>query len=913
MKNKFKLWLCIVICFSVTSAGLLPVKADVEPFTISAPVTASGNSVSYEGKANAVLLKGGESSVKWNVNVQESGDYIIGIEYFADEGVTDLEVGLEINGKQALGNDETFFFKRIWEEKGEITKDSNGDEIGRSSEIKKVWCYDTFRKDGDMAFRLEQGANLIEIYSVKGDFAVSELKISKPKHAVEYSDYYASVKDKPVYSGDTIMIQAEAPYEKSDSMIVAKQDRTSPATVPTDPVVVRLNTIGGTSYQQLKQFVTYQVDIKQAGLYNIGLRYAQNFLTGLFTSRRIYIDGEVLFDELNRVEFDYDISWKRAEIGDDEPYLFYLSEGLHTIKLEVTMGNMEQPLDTVTDALKLLNETYRSIIMVTSTSPDLLNDYRLDKTIKNLIPNLEKISGLLGDAQQRIKDMTGYEGADAVLLMEIKHQVESFIKNPETIPERLTDFSDNLSSLGAWVLNIGNQPLQIDYIYLKSPEKRLEKEKDSFFDKLIFEVKAFFGSFLKDYNNIGTTDEAKEKITVWIGSGRDQAQILRKLITESFTPQTGIAVDLNLVQGTLVQATLATNPPDVVLSVGRSEPINLAIRGAVEDLSGFDGFEDITKNYREDAFVPYCFEDGCYAIPETENFFVMFYRKDIFEQLNIEPPQTWEDFYKIIPIIQRSSMNIGLPYTNMDAYSLVSASTGSQNIYTALLYQNQGSYFAEDLKKTMLDTPNALDAFKQWTSFYTKYDFPLYYDFYNRFRTGEMPLGIQLYTMYNLLDTGAPEIANLWDMALIPGVKKEDGSIDRAQGSAGTASIMLSNSDNKKAAFEFLKWWSDAETQTQYGLSLELNMGAAARYNPANLKAFNNMNWSKHESDLIMEQWSYVREIPEIPGGYYLSRNVDNAFKGVVLEGKNPRDQLYTWNLDINNEITRKRQEFNLD
>ena len=73
------------------------------------------------------------------------------------------------------------------------------------------------------------------------------------------------------------------------------------------------------------------------------------------------------------------------------------------------------------------------------------------------------------------------------------------------------------------------------------------------------------------------------------------------------------------------------------------------------------------------------------------------------------------------------------------------------------------------------------------------------------------------------------------------------------------------------------------------------------------------MNWSKQESDLIMEQWSYVRELPEIPGGYYLSRNVDNAFKGVVLEDKNPRDQLYTWNLDINNEITRKRQEFKLD
>ena len=796
MIKKLKALLCFMICCSAVSAGFLVSEAAVSDIEVSLPVLESGSLVTYEGRENVALLKSGESFAMWQVTVQNSGDYVIGMEYYADEGVTDPEVSLSVNGINALENDETFLFKRIWEEKGEITKDRNGDEIGKDSEIKKVWCYDTFRQDEEMFFRLEKGINEIEIGSVNGDLAISAIKVSEPEQPVTYSEYYESVKEEPIYSGDTIMIQAETPYEKSDSMVVAKQDRTSPATIPTDPVTVKLNTIGGTSYQQLKQFITYKVDIEESGLYNIGLRYSQNFLTGLFTSRRVYIDGKVLFDELNRVEFDYDISWQREEIGGDDAYLFYLSKGVHTIKLEVTMGNMAEPLDTVTEALKLLNDTYRSIIMVTSTSPDLLNDYRLEKTITTLIPNLEKISGLLSDAQQNIKDMTGYEGADAVLLMEINHQVESFIEDPETIPERLTDFSDNISSLGAWILNISNQPLQIDYIYLKSPEKEPEKEKDSFFDKLIFEIKAFIGSFFKDYNNIGATDDAEEKITVWIGSGRDQAQILRSLITESFTPNTNIAVDLNLVQGTLVQAVLATNSPDVVLSVGRGEPINLAMRGAVEDLSKYDDFDTVAENYREDAFVPYTFEGGCYAIPETENFFVMFYRKDIFDELEIEPPQTWEDFYKIVPIIQRSNMNIGLPYSNMDAYSLVSAGTGSQNIYTALLYQNGGSYFADDLKSTMLDTPQALDAFKQWTSFYTKYDFPLYYDFYNRFRTGEIPLGIQLYTMYNLLDTGAPEIANLWEMALIPGVAKEDGSIDRTQGSTGTASIMLSSSQS---------------------------------------------------------------------------------------------------------------------
>ena len=292
---------------------------------------------------------------------------------------------------------------------------------------------------------------------------------------------------------------------------------------------------------------------------------------------------------------------------------------------------------------------------------------------------------------------------------------------------------------------------------------------------------------------------------------------------------------------------------------------------------------------------------------------MMFYRTDIFEELGIAPPQTWEEFYRIIPIIQRSNMQIGLPYTNMDANTVISSGIGAQNIFSALLYQNGGTYYTDDLTQTALDTPQAIQSFKQWTNLYTKYSFPLYYDFYNRFRTGEMPIGIQLYTMNNMLSMGAPEIDGLREMALIPGVAGEDGRIDRSQGSTGTASILLARSEKKTAAWTFLEWWSSAAVQTAYGKELEVLMGPAGRYNPANMEAFDNLAWTGEQREVIKEQWGFVREVPEIPGGYYLSRNVDNAFKTVVLNGGNPREELYAWNKDTNVEIQRKRKEFHLD
>ena len=77
--------------------------------------------------------------------------------------------------------------------------------------------------------------------------------------------------------------------------------------------------------------------------------------------------------------------------------------------------------------------------------------------------------------------------------------------------------------------------------------------------------------------------------------------------------------------------------------------------------------------------------------------------------------------------------------------------------------------------------------FKLWTNLYTQYGVDVHYDFFNRFRTGEMPIGIEDYTMYNMLVVAAPQIKGLWKMYLLPGTVKEDGTIDKTVAGNGTA------------------------------------------------------------------------------------------------------------------------------
>ena len=292
---------------------------------------------------------------------------------------------------------------------------------------------------------------------------------------------------------------------------------------------------------------------------------------------------------------------------------------------------------------------------------------------------------------------------------------------------------------------------------------------------MLYHLKAFFGSFVTDYEMVGRAEgDTAANVSVWVSTGRDQADVLKALIDSRFVPEYNIGVSLSLVQGGLMQAFMAGKAPDVALMMGRGDPINYALRGAVCPLEELEGFDTLAAEYTATAFEPYRLNGHCYAVPETESFLMMFCRSDVMEELHISPPETWEDMLSVAETLQRNNMSIGLPYASMDAYSVVSQGIGSQTIFPTLLLQNGNGLYTADLTSTALNTAKAVSAFKAWCEYYTQYDFPLYKDDFNRFRTGEMPLVITGYTFYNQLVTAAPEIRNMWEMVLLPGTKQQE-------------------------------------------------------------------------------------------------------------------------------------------
>lgn len=90
-------------------------------------------------------------------------------------------------------------------------------------------------------------------------------------------------------------------------------------------------------------------------------------------------------------------------------------------------------------------------------------------------------------------------------------------------------------------------------------------------------------------------------------------------------------------------------------------------------------------------------------------------------------------------------------------------------------------------------------------------------------------------------------------------------------------------------------------------------LGSAARHTTANVKALNALAWPKKDLEILMKQWEQSREIPQIAGSYITGREMENAYRQVINNAYNPREVLFEYADTINNEIDRKRNEFDLE
>lgn len=891
-----------------------------DKYSATSPTGASVERNIGDVSGQSVVLKDENSWVEYKVDIPVDGFYQMGMKYYAIEGKrASLLRTVQIDGKFPFMQSKKLEFLRMWREAGEVWTDSQHNEYNPRQEEVFGWQYAEFRDSEGKAYEalryhLTKGTHTIRITSIREPGAIGELRIFSPVHLPTYEEVAAQYEAKGYKdsSGQVIKIQAEEASLKSSPTLRRVENR-DPATEPFNKQGVGLNTFGGGSWRTGGQWGEWSFEVPESGLYEIGMRNGSWFLDGIPVQRQIYIDGQIPFQEMNAVNFEYGGFWQLKKLADEEdkPYKFYLEKGKHTMRMVVQVGALGETFEKVQSVSQRMSLLSREVILYTGTNPDKNRDWKLEKRIPNLIPRLHLMARDLDDAINNMYSLGVTKGSSQVSPLGIaRDQLLNMAKDPDTIPGRLVQMTDTQTSLGTWINGLSQQSLQLDYIAIKSADVKWPKVNANWFERTWTSMHDFFLSFQKDYRGVGDSSSDETTLEVWVSYGRDWAAIIKQLADEDFTANTGIKVNINVIptgdKNKLLLSTTAGLQPDVALGVDGQVPIDYAVRNALVNLNTFSDYQEVADRFRPGALIPYRFNGGDYALPDTQNFNMLFYRKDIMEQLGVTKiPDTWEEVMDLIPLLQQKGMDFYYPHAPLNPDLAI-------NEFSPFLYQNNGDYYKDGGMSSNLDSPEAMNAFKMWTGLFTNYKINKDANFYNRFRTGEMPIGIADYSTYVLLSTAAPELTGWWGMKPMPGIEQADGQINRTTGGLAQTSVMFQKSDKKDEAWAFMKWWSSADVQEQFGTELEALLGVEARWNTANVEAIKRLPWPTEDINSILEQWNWFKEREIVLGGYYTTRMVANIWNEVVLNGKNQREAIEDGVLGIDKEINKKREEFGL-
>jgi len=920
------LW-AIALIFGPMEAGRGPAQVAALPVGSSAFRPFSGSGPTIEIRADAFglplaedrlareypkpsvrLVKG--DSVRFQVTVETPGEYTIAFDVAVPEEVTITapEGQLLLDGALPLEDTRRIVFPLFYRNPTEeFPVDRYGNEIlvppVRLARWTQIPLRDiNFRRKYPLAIHLSQGRHLFEFTLTRETLLLGSIYLRPSSPDMPYSDYLR-LHTAPDPSGVLLELEAERPSYKNDLFIRPLYDRSLEVT-PHDTYHLLLNTIGGESWQRSGSALYYKVEVPQEGMYLLTLRVLQNTRNNFVVFRRITVNGVVPFDEFNEVPFGYIPKWTNITL----PYRVYLQRGTNVLGLEVTTSPYDTAIENIRRSILDINALSLEIKRLTGNQVDPFREWEITEYIPDIKERLAEIAAKLAADKAALQALNGGLNSQEIMNYQMALDNILFLLNdPNKIPVRLNRLSEGPQSaaqrLGSVLSALQKQPLTLDKIYVHSPDVRPPEMHISFWNSFVEGAKRFFRSFTP--SPYQPASAGKDELEVWVNRPRQYVALMQQLADQSFTMRTGIRVTFSLMpnESKLTLAIAAHIEPDVACGLSTNIPYELAVRHALYDLRSFEDFDAFIRIYAPGSLLGYIIDDSVYAIPETQDFWVTFYRKDILDALGLPVPQTWDEVLHILPELQRHGMNY---------YTPLSTGSGLKGylITAPYIWNFGGTLYSPDGLRTGLGSDESITAIKFMAEQFTVYGMPLTaVSFYDSFRNGELPVGISNVETYIKLRTAAPEIEGLWGIALYPATVLPDGRQYRyATGSAQTC-VILADTKKPQEAWQFLKWWMSTETQVEYARRLFMTYGPEYLWYTANVEAFRYLPIPEEHKEVILKQWEWLQEPVKLPGAYMEERELSNAWNRIVFDGVNPRVAIDEAILRINREMARKMEE----
>ncbi|MDR2558657.1 MAG: ABC transporter substrate-binding protein, partial [Oscillospiraceae bacterium] len=519
--------------------------------------TALGVSVieNYEG-AGVALVTTEYSFVEYEINVPEAGLYNLRFKYFpiSSRGI-DIERAVYINGEIPFLGSELITFYRIWgDAPGGIRRDNQGNEI-RPSQVEIPRWESAFFTDSQgyytdpYRFYFEAGVNTITLRAVNEPIAIKNFELVPIRELPTHAEYLAGYDLSQFQGGlnnDYIKIQGEHSSRRSSPSLFPFFDTSSATTEPYSVTAIVLNAIGGERWRVPGQWIEWEVDVPEAGLYAFSFKARQNYNRGIVSNRALFINGQIPCAEVEAIPFFFNNAWQLVTPTDNygNELYFPLEAGINTIRLQVTLGDLSGVLAQMEESIFRLNEIYRQILVITGPEPDAYRDYRIDEIYPDIMDKIAFESRYLYKLMDEIIAYSGQMSPEIAALQTMASQLERFVRQPHNIPRGVQVFKDNISAIGTSLVSLNSSPLDIDWIAMTCRNTKPPVVRETFFQAAAHEIRSFLATFFIDYNNLGDVHTGADVTEVWIFSGRDQSTVLKNMIDDTYTPNTGIPVNL---------------------------------------------------------------------------------------------------------------------------------------------------------------------------------------------------------------------------------------------------------------------------------------------------------------------------------------------------------------------------------
>lgn len=881
----------------------------------------------------------------------QEGLYYISLDYLVEEDIlSNPTLSVKINNETKYLEQDTIDLPLIWngtedydnsnvQDPKKFQVDSFGDETVPANIRLKTWqtrqLYDNqYITSHPLLFYFKEGLNDVEITCVSSNSPIlfGKVEAVSPKKIPTYEEY---LNNKQAFNEvDKLIGQNAIYYQTKNSSYLNLAYVNSPSVKPFITNTKTLNVISENNWIKAGQEISYTISTESAGLYKLGFHYSsgkQEF--NVF--RSIYINGSIPFEELESYQFKSTSTgtWANETLrgSDGKSLLIYLEKGDNII----TIKGEKNPVSNIISTLQLvadhINYFALEILKITTSDIDTNKNYQLTKTIPETTSYLKSYDTLVKYLVMQGKQFSSKGTASSTLsyLQKAITTLKKISKKPDQLPLYLENLYSGSSSinqmLGDSINNIGTQPLSLDYLYAYGGNHSLPKANASGFKKFGVTMSQLFNSF---FDSKYSQKVDKDSLTVWVNRPLTYINILQKMVDRDFNSNpnySGPKIRISVMPDSnkLILANAAGENPDVALGLGSHMPFDLAIRNVALDLTQFDesgvgsenyqgSFYQVASRFSPGTLVPFNLGDGFYALPETLDFNVLMYRKDILSSFNISVPDNWNEVVGILPILKRYGMNFYMP---------ISASNATKWFYQTsnLIYQNGGSLYASDGLSTTINSSAGVKGLTLLTELFLNYALdPSIPSFYNAFRYGNVPIGTAGFTDYLQMLNAAPELIGKWDVALPVGTVQADGSVDRTYISNGSSAMIFKNTEKPQESWDFLSWWTNASTQTEFSNLLQSTYGPEYVWLSSNLDAVADSSLdSKLKRVLLGDEkngtdgsLNHITDIPRTPGQYMLERGLSNIWTTAVFENTPVIVAIDKEVLLINREITRKMVEF---